>query len=95
MARHIEDVFATFKECYDHIIIDSPPVLSVADAAIIGRLAGVTIMVIKEGTHTLQEIELSVKRLQQAGVKPCGFLINDIRRAGSSRYRHYRYGYSS
>ena len=93
MARTVEAAFSNFERHYDHIIIDSPPVLGVPDAAIIGRLAGAAIMVIKEEIHTLREIELSVKRLQQAGVKPRGFLVNDIRRR-SRHYPYYGYAYS-
>lgn len=93
MARTVEAAFSNFERHYDHIIIDSPPVLGVPDAAIIGRLAGAAIMVIKEEIHTLREIELSVKRLQQAGVTPRGFLVNDIRRRGRY-YPYYGYAYS-
>lgn len=93
MAPTVEAAFSNFERHYDHIIIDSPPVLGVPDAAIIGRLAGAAIMVIKEEIHTLREIELSVKRLQQAGVKPRGFLVNDIRRR-SRHYPYYGYAYS-
>ena len=93
MASTVEAAFSNFERHYDHIIIDSPPVLGVPDAAIIGRLAGAAIMVIKEEIHTLREIELSVKRLQQAGVKPRGFLVNDIRRR-SRYYPYYGYAYS-
>ncbi len=93
MARTVEAAFSNFERHYDHIIIDSPPVLGVPDAAIIGRLAGAAIMVIKEEMHTLREIELSVKRLQQAGVNPRGFLINDIRRV-KNHYPNYGYGYT-
>lgn len=93
MAPTVEAAFSNFERHYDHIIIDSPPVLGVPDAAIIGRLAGAAIMVIKEEIHTLREIELSVKRLQQAGVEPRGFLVNDIRRR-SRHYPYYGYAYS-
>jgi tyrosine-protein kinase Etk/Wzc len=93
MAPTVEAAFSNFEQHYDHIIIDSPPVLGVPDAAIIGRLAGAAIMVIKEEIHTLRQIELSVKRLQQAGVKPRGFLVNDIRRR-SRLYPYYGYAYS-
>ncbi len=93
MASTVEAAFSNFERHYDHIIIDSPPVLGVPDAAIIGRLAGAAVMVIKEEIHTLREIELSVKRLQQAGVNPRGFLVNDIRRR-SRHYPYYGYAYS-
>jgi tyrosine-protein kinase Etk/Wzc len=53
---------------YDHIIIDSPPILAVTDAAIIGQMVGGTLMVLKSGEHPMREIEQSVKRLRQADI---------------------------
>ena len=49
---------------YDHIIIDSPPVLAATDACIIGQIAGATLLVIKAGEHPMREIEHSVKLLR-------------------------------
>ncbi len=94
-----------FGEClddmaakFDHVIIDTPPVLAVTDAAIIGQLVGTTMMVLKSGAHTMREIELSIKRLQQNGVKVNGVLINDTslhkRRYGAEEY-NYQYSYAS
>lgn len=77
---------------FDHIIIDSPPILAVTDATIIGQMAGATLMVLKAGAHPMREIELSVKRLQQAGVNLRGLLINDIN-AQSQRYGAGKYSY--
>ncbi len=84
-----------FAEClnelkpnFDHIIIDSPPVLAVTDAMIIGQLVGATMMVLKSGAHPMREIELSVKRLHQAGVKLNGLVLNGI----SIRSKHYGIG---
>ncbi len=81
---------------YDHIIIDSPPILAVTDATIIGQMAGGTLLVLKAGEHPMREIELSVKRLQQAEVNLRGVLFNDIRSQsrsyGAGRY-NYQYSY--
>jgi tyrosine-protein kinase Etk/Wzc len=77
---------------YDHIIIDSPPILAVTDAAIIGQMVGGTLMVLKAGEHPMREIELSVKRLKQAEVNLRGILFNDIK-ASSSRYGAGKYSY--
>lgn len=83
---------------YDHIIIDSPPILAVTDAAIIGQMAGGTMLVLKAGEHPMREIEQSVKRLQQADVNLRGILFNDIktgsRRYGAAKY-HYQYAYKN
>jgi len=83
---------------YDHIIIDSPPILAVTDATIIGQMAGGTLLVLKAGEHPMREIELSVKRLQQAEVNLRGILFNDIRsqsrKYGVGRY-NYQYSYKN
>ena len=83
---------------YDHIIIDSPPILAVTDAAIIGQGVGGTLMVLKAGEHPMREIEQAAKRLQQAEVNLRGILFNDVkastRRYGAGKY-HYHYSYKN
>jgi len=77
---------------YDHIIIDSPPILAVTDAAIIGQMVGGTLMVLKAGAHPMREIELAVKRLKQADINLRGILFNDIK-LGGGRYGAGKYNY--
>lgn len=77
---------------YDFVIVDSPPVLAATDAAIIGRLASVTLMVVKSGAHPLRELEQSIKKLTQAGVNLKGIIFNDIPET-ASRYKYGRYVY--
>ena len=83
---------------YDHIIIDSPPILAVTDAAIIGQMVGGTLMVLKAGLHPMREVEQAVKRLQQSEVNLRGILFNDIksssRRYGAGKY-NYQYTYKT
>jgi tyrosine-protein kinase Etk/Wzc len=78
---------------YDVVIIDTPPVLAVTDAAIVGRLAGAALLVLRFGMHPVQEIETTVKRLAQAGVNLKGAVFNNIP-VRSSRLRYGRYKYS-
>ncbi len=84
------------KKC-DLVIIDTPPVLAVTDAAIIGRLAGTHFLTIKSGLHPAREIEQTLKRLIQNGIKPQGFIFNNVplraRGYGLGRYGKYGYHY--
>jgi len=81
-----------FTKQYDLIIIDSPPILAVTDAAIIGRMVGATLMVIKAGLHNKRELEQSIKRFSQSGVAIRGFIFNDMPQS-SSRYGYgHKYG---
>jgi tyrosine-protein kinase Etk/Wzc len=77
---------------YDLIIIDSPPILAVTDATIIGQMSGAVLMVIKAGLHNKRELEQSIKRFSQSGVAIRGFIFNDMPQS-SSRYGYgHKYG---
>ncbi|MFQ5930269.1 MAG: polysaccharide biosynthesis tyrosine autokinase, partial [Acidobacteriota bacterium] len=75
---------------FDYVIIDSPPILAVTDAAIIGHFVGATLLVVKAGMHSLGEIEQSAKRLRQAGVNLCGVVFNDMKAFSFGYGRYYR-----
>lgn len=77
---------------YDHVLIDSPPVLAVTDAAVVGRLAGASLLVVKAGANPLREVEVAVKRLRQAGINLRGVLFNDVTKIGG-RYGAGKYVY--
>ena len=90
--ERFEQILQTLAQQYDHIIIDSPPILAVTDAGIIGRIASATLMVVKAGQHPLRELEQCTKRLAQAGVTMKGIVFNDLPE-NSSRYgAGYGYG---
>jgi tyrosine-protein kinase Etk/Wzc len=88
----MEETLDVLKAFYNHIVFDSPPILGATDAAIIGKLADATFLVVKEGRYTAQELEVSFRRFQLVGVKPQGFIINDMKE-GSSAYPYYGYAY--
>jgi len=102
----LAELMALAGKPYAHVIVDGPPILAVTDAAIIGRLTGATLLVARSGRHHINELELSVKRLQQGGINVRGFVFNGVptrRRYGyrygygygyGYRYKPYSYGYS-
>ena len=89
----LAETLEQLKSFYNHIVIDSPPILGATDAAIIGKHVDATFLVVKEGRYTAQELEVSFRRFQQVGVKPNGFIINDMKE-GSSYYPYYGYAYN-
>lgn len=97
MHERFQYVMKEVSGLFDYVIVDSPPVLTVTDAAIVGRLANVTLLVLKSGEHPLREIEQSAKRLKQAGVNLRGAIFNDMKLVsnyyGYERYYGYRYIY--
>lgn len=88
----LAETLEQLKSFYNHIVIDSPPILGATDAVIMGKHADASFLVVKEGRYTAQELEVSFRRLQQVGIKPSGFIINDMKE-GSSYYPYYGYAY--
>lgn len=79
------------SENYDIVLIDTPPVLAVTDASILGRMAGTVLMVARFGVNTAKEIEISINRFQQNGIETRGVILNAIEKRASSYYGGYGY----
>ncbi|AJF74058.1 tyrosine protein kinase [Raoultella ornithinolytica] len=98
MHSRFEELVKWASEKYELVIIDTPPILAVTDAAIIGRYAGTTLLVARFEANTVKEISVSVKRFEQSGVTIKGCILNGIVKKASSYYgygySHYGYSYS-
>ena len=83
------------SEQYDIVIIDTPPVLAVTDAAIVGRIAASTLLVARNNFTTVREIQVSHQRLQQMDVNIKGAILNDVVKSVASYYSagYKPYGY--
>ncbi len=83
---------------YDLVILDTPSILAVTDAAIVGRYAGTTLLVARFEENTSKEIDVSVKRFEQSGILIKGCILNGVVKKASSYYgygySHYGYSYS-
>lgn len=75
---------------FDHVIFDSPPVLSVADPVILGHASDGVVLVARAHRTPRESLRLAVERFSQAGVKPFGVVLNDVDDAAQG-YRYYRY----
>jgi len=75
---------------FDICIIDTPPVLSVATAASLGKHAGSSIMVIKEGEVKEPQLTEALKRLSFSGVRVNGCILNGSSTPTPRHYAYYR-----
>ncbi|MBA7934716.1 polysaccharide biosynthesis tyrosine autokinase [Klebsiella sp. RHBSTW-00215] len=92
MHKRFSDFITWACGMYDLIVLDTPPILAVTDAAIIGNYAGTTLLVARFEANTAKEIEISVKRFEQSGVHVKGCILNGVIKKASS---YYSYGYSN
>ena len=79
---------------YDHILIDTPPVLAVTDGIIISQYAGVNLVIARYAKTQMKELELTINRFEQVGVKVNGFILNDIQREAGGYGYGYNYAYA-
>ncbi|HDT0208974.1 TPA: polysaccharide biosynthesis tyrosine autokinase, partial [Klebsiella pneumoniae] len=56
------------NEHYDMVILDTPPILAVTDAAVIGNYAGTTLLVARFELNTTKEMTIAFKRFDQSGI---------------------------
>ncbi|ABE36953.1 exopolysaccharide transport family protein [Paraburkholderia xenovorans LB400] len=94
MSERFKTVLEQVSSLYDIVIVDTPPLLAVTDAALIGKNAGTTLLVVRHGRHPMAEILECTNRLRNVGVALKGVLITDVpqRRLG---YGTYYYSYES
>ncbi|WP_404651634.1 polysaccharide biosynthesis tyrosine autokinase [Raoultella terrigena] len=91
MHRHFGELMSWASQNYDIVILDTPPILAVTDAAVIGHYAGTTLLVARFELNTAKEIDVSIKRFEHSGVMVKGCILNGIVKKASS---YYGYGYS-
>ncbi|WP_245555630.1 polysaccharide biosynthesis tyrosine autokinase [Gordonia soli] len=76
---------------FDHVVVDSPPVLPVTDAAVLASLVDGVVVVVRAGRSRLPELADALERLRTAHAPLAGVVVNDERPSGSSyRYAYYR-----
>ncbi|EPY9698063.1 TPA: polysaccharide biosynthesis tyrosine autokinase [Acinetobacter baumannii] len=93
-SNQFKELLEQLQSQYDHIIIDTPPVLAVTDGIIISQYTGVNLIVARYAKSQMKELELTVNRFEQAGVKVNGFILNDIQRASAGYGYGYGYNYA-
>lgn len=81
---------------YDHIIIDSPPVINVTDPVILSTMVDGVILVVQSGKSTRELLRRAKQELAGVGAKIFGVVLNnvDFKREGYDDYEYQRY-YSS
>lgn len=97
MSERFAELVSWASKNYDLVLIDTPPILAVTDAAIAGRHVGTTLMVARYAVNTLKEVETSLSRFEQNGIPVKGVILNSIFRRASAYqdYGYYEYEYKS
>jgi uncharacterized protein involved in exopolysaccharide biosynthesis/Mrp family chromosome partitioning ATPase len=74
--RHLPDMIQHLRTQFDHVIIDTPPILSVADGVIALGLADVRLLVLRCGQSKRRDITQALSQLRAANIVPEGVVLN-------------------
>lgn len=90
-STRINELVERLRKDFDTVIIDTPPLLYLSDARLMGALADAAVLVIRSGRTTRDEAIAAKKRLVDDGIKVLGTILNDwnLKDAGRYGYRSY------
>lgn len=99
-SRKFKDAIEYLGTIYDHIIIDSPPVLAVPDARILGRLSHAIILNVAWNRTSRTLVKEAVRQFHLADLKITGVVLCQIdakkmEKYGYGSYNHYAYNYDA
>jgi tyrosine-protein kinase Etk/Wzc len=79
---------------FDMVILDTPPVLAVTDAVVVGKQCSTTLMVARFELNPVRELEAARQRLKSGGVVVKGAILNGVERKASLNYGYGYYNYA-
>jgi polysaccharide biosynthesis transport protein len=74
----MQTLLTQWREKYDHIVIDTPPVLAVTDAVVLATLADCVVLVARSGQTGSQSLKRTVELLRRVNAKIAGVVVNDL-----------------
>ncbi len=72
------DLIRRLRSSYDMVIIDAPPLLPVADASVLAKLADGVIIVVRHAKTTKDQVNEAINRLNQVGARLYGVVVNMV-----------------
>ena len=103
-ADRLRELIERFRGEFDMILIDTPPMLQIPDARVMGRLADSVILVVRSGKTTRDAIMAARERLGEDGTRVLGVILNDWNPRSSTNgyygyydgsYKRYQQYYTS
>lgn len=85
------DILKTVTECFDYVLVDTPPVLPVTDAAVVGGIVDGVILVVASGSTSPTNAKEAKTRLEKGGARILGVVLNKVDVAHSHSYGYYYY----
>jgi capsular exopolysaccharide synthesis family protein len=90
-SSNMRDMLTELRDQFDHIVVDTPPSLSVTDAVVLSQRADAVVLVIRSGQTTKQSLRRARDLLAQVNAKVVGVLLNAVDLSSPDYYYYYEY----
>ena len=91
-SKHYAEIIEQFKSEYDLVIVDTPPIMLVTDAALACRIAAQVVMVIEYNKHSIEAIKDGMSQILKGNAHAhASFVINKYEHSRTEGYG-YKYG---
>lgn len=93
-SQRMANVLAALTEAADVVVVDSPPLLPVTDAAVLAQLSGGAILVTRFGSTRVEQLRAAAAALRNVDAPILGVVLSRVpRRATAGGYHSYGYAY--
>lgn len=85
----MRDLIEEMSKKYDYILVDTPPVILVSDAAIVANLLDGVLLLVRQGKSKKDELKRAIANLELAGITPMGIVLNGVELREGKDYSYY------
>ncbi|MCB1078343.1 MAG: CpsD/CapB family tyrosine-protein kinase, partial [Verrucomicrobiae bacterium] len=89
--KRFDDLIALFRQHYDRIVIDTPPVLGLSETSSLQRVCDGVVLVVRAEATSKKDVGDAVSILSKAGAHFFGFVLNAVDLSKASNYYNYYY----
>jgi Mrp family chromosome partitioning ATPase len=94
-SQKMRDLISTLRLRYDFVIIDTPPVLTVTDASVVGAISDGVLLVLRYGTSKHDTIIRSIESLLRNGAQIMGAVVNAVDQKSVDYSAYYGSSYNN
>lgn len=90
-SNRFKELLSNFEECFDMIIIDTPPLLAVTDAVIMATVSDGTLIITNAETNNKHHLVKAKEVLQKSDANILGVVLNNVEKSSKDDYYYYEY----
>lgn len=92
-SEKMQKLLESLSNAYEYILLDTPPINTVADASILSKVTSGVIVVVRQNVATQESVAEAIQKLEFADAKILGFVFTGVENEKHSSYKKGNYGY--